>query len=290
MKLSKPEIIGEAVQMACLFEVSSEKPGNVTPTRQFSDLSYADFLHNAVVLGRVFRNNAKARVGEIILQSVSQCVARTRTNVNLGTILLLAPLARAYYNRGKIDSSAVKPVLASLTTTDADKAYKAIRLANPGGLGHVKNQDVNKKPSVTLLRAMKLAAERDWIAFEYANNFTITFELGVPELVSNIESGLVLREAIVQTFLRLLYLYPDSHVARRTSRETALKISEKAGGILRKGGLASPSGRRAVYEFDHYLRSDSNMLNPGTTADLVAAALFVYFIQNRCDTSSPGKH
>ena len=35
------------------------------------------------------------------------------------------------------------------------------------------------------------------------------------------------------------------------------------------------TGRRAGVELDAHLRSDGNKLNPGTTADLVAACLFV---------------
>lgn len=127
---------------------------------------------------------------------------------------------------------------------------------------------------------MKLAADRDWIAYEYANNYSITFNFGVPELTTNIKSFDSFRDAVTQTYLRLLYLYPDSHIARKASKEIALKVSDKAGKVLAKGGIASPSGRRAAKGLDSYLRSDSNLLNPGTTSDLVAATLFVYFLKN----------
>ena len=62
-------------------------------------------------------------------------------------------------------------VLAALTREDARFVFKAIRLANPGGLGRVESEDVAAEPSVTLLEAMRLAANRDRIAEQYANNF-----------------------------------------------------------------------------------------------------------------------
>ncbi len=266
--------------MACLLEVSSEKPGSVTPTEQFDDLIYTDFLHSAVALGQVFRQNSHKSVGEIILASVKRCKSLSGSNVNLGIILLFAPLASAFYKRGKIGVEYVKPILTSLTVQDAKNAFKAIHLANPGGLGRVSAHDVRKTPAVTLLRAMKSAAGKDWIAHEYANNFDITFNVGTPELTQSVNTIGVFRDAVAQTYLKLLYLYPDSHISRRVSGEMALKVSEKAGKVLARGGMTSPTGRRAVCDFNNYLRSDSNNLNPGTTSDLITATLFVYFLRN----------
>ena len=40
-------------------------------------------------------------------------------------------------------------------------------------------------------------------------------------------------------------------------------------------GVDTPDGRRAYLEFDASLRSDDHVRNPGTTADMIAAALFV---------------
>ena len=280
MKRDKQLEIAKAIEMSCLLEASSEKPGNVTPTRQFEDSSYSDFIHAAVTLGHVFRESSYKDVGGLILDGVQECMDVCRTNTHLGIILLLAPLACTLYKRNGLDVDKVRTTLTELTKQDAEKAYKAIALANPGGLGKEHNYDVREKPSITLLRAMKHAADRDWIAHEYSSNFDITFSVSLPELTANLETGLTFREAIVQTYLKILYQYPDSHIARKTSPETALAISEKAGKVLAKGGLIKPAGRRAVYDFDHHLRADGHKLNPGTTADLVTAALFVYFIRN----------
>jgi triphosphoribosyl-dephospho-CoA synthase len=56
---------------------------------------------------------------------------------------------------------------------------------------------------------------------------------------------------------------------------------------MKLGGLDTADGRRAGVELDRYLRSDGNKLNPGTTADLVAACLFVALRENKVTPSAP---
>jgi len=289
MKQSKQNQIAEAAQVACLLEASCEKPGSVTPSKQFDDLGYTDFLLASVIFGQSLRETSHKSVGEIILKSVKTLSKELKSNANLGIILLIAPLASAFYRRGELGPKNVRSTLSALTVADASFAFSAIKLADPGGLGTQPVHDVRKKPSITLLRAMKLAAHKDWIAHEYAHNFDITLTIGVPQLLKNIKSTGDFRDAIVQTYLRLLYLYPDSHIGRKVSGDTALKISEKAGEVLQKGGVASAAGRRAISAFDKYLRSDSNLLNPGTTSDLIAATLFVYFLKYGYGSMNMGK-
>ena len=47
----------------------------------------------------------------------------------------------------------------------ARACYAAIRIANPGGMGKVDEQDLTTEPNITLLQAMRLAEQRDRIAF-----------------------------------------------------------------------------------------------------------------------------
>ena len=72
----------------------------------------------------------------------------------------------------------VRAVLDATTVDDARNVYEAIRLANPGGLGHAESQDVADEPTVSLVEAMRLAAHRDAIAREYATGFDTTFAVG----------------------------------------------------------------------------------------------------------------
>ena len=40
-----------AAQLACVLEVSAEKPGNITPSHDFDDTSYEDMLRSGIALG-----------------------------------------------------------------------------------------------------------------------------------------------------------------------------------------------------------------------------------------------
>jgi triphosphoribosyl-dephospho-CoA synthase len=84
--------------------------------------------------------------------------------------------------------------------------------------------------------------------------------------------------AVVQTFLEVLAKVPDTFIARKTSIEKSREISLKAEHILNLGGAETLLGRKRLKEFDSELRKSSNLLNPGTTADIISAALGLYVL------------
>jgi triphosphoribosyl-dephospho-CoA synthase len=151
-------------------------------------------------------------------------------------------------------------------------------MAAPGGLGRVDAQDVAEDPDVTLLEAMRLGAHRDGIAREYATAFERTFDTGAPALGRARGDRLTWHDAIVETYLTLLAEAPDTHVARRGGAAAADAVRQQAAGALAAGGVRSPAGRRAIEAMDRALRDARNITNPGTTADLTAAAIFVVLL------------
>jgi triphosphoribosyl-dephospho-CoA synthase len=183
-------------------------------------------------------------------------------------------------------------VLEETTVQDARDVYAAIRLASPGGLGRAESQDVANEPTMTLVETMRLAAHRDGIAREYATGFATTFDVAVPALARARADGLAWDEAIVETFLTLLAATPDTHVARRAGDELASAVMADAKRILAAGGVRSVVGRQAIDEMDRRLRDDRNSGNPGTTADLTAAAIFVVLVRERSSESAGtgGRH
>jgi triphosphoribosyl-dephospho-CoA synthase len=82
-----------------------------------------------------------------------------------------------------------------------------------------------------------------------------------------------LNTAVVHTFLKILSEHPDTFIARKVGVEKAREVSLDAKKVLELGGLATAEGRKSIQEFDRKLRESGNRLNPGTTADLTAAAL-----------------
>ena len=276
--------IADTARLACVLEASAPKPGNVSPDRPFADVRYEDFLVSAEAIRDPLAGVDTRPLGETIVLAVGATGRVTRANTNLGIVLLLTPLALAAARVGAGSThrderlGAVQAelgrVLSQTTVDDARHVFRAIRVANPGGLGRADDQDVANDPTVTLLDAMRLAADRDGVAREYATGFASTFERA-PGLVRAREEGLSWDDAIVETFLSLLASTPDTHIARRGGDEMARRVSALAQHALAAGGVRTEAGRRAVAAMDAALRDPRNLANPGTTADLTAAAIFV---------------
>jgi triphosphoribosyl-dephospho-CoA synthase len=269
-----------------VLEAGAPKPGNVSPGRPFADVRYEDFLASADAIVRPLEGAGRRPLGETIVLAVEATALRTRANTNLGIVLLLAPLARAAIrlldlpvssDRGErlrtLQAEAGR-VLSEATVDDARDVYRAIRLANPGGLGSAEEQDVAAEPTVTLLEAMRLAADRDGVAREYATTYETTFGTGVPALLKARADRLSLNDAIVETFLTLLAASPDTHIVRRGGADRAAGVTQLAADALAAGGIRSDAGRRSITAMDAALRDPRNLANPGTTADLTAATLF----------------
>jgi len=257
------------VQLACVLEASATKPGNVTPLHEFSDMSFADLMRSALALGPVFDSERvrAAGVGELILDGVRATAAVAEANTNLGIVLLFAPLARAAVTRrgGEPLRAALERVLRATDVDDAAAAFQAIVAARPGGLGDADDHDVRAPARVGLRTAMAAAADRDSVASEYATSYAIVFESGLPLLTDALGEGAATLDAIVSLHVGLLAEHPDTLIARKAGTDAARAVSQAARAVR--------DGLRTLAQLDANLRRDGHRLNPGTTADLVAATL-----------------
>src|SRR3954454_571368 len=124
-RMAVKHAVAAAAQLACVFEVSAEKPGNITPRHDFADTSYEDMLRSAIALGPELALAGERGVGATVLAAVRATRRVAGANTNLGIALLLAPLARAALRSG-VGRTEVEAVLAALTLDDARAAYTAI--------------------------------------------------------------------------------------------------------------------------------------------------------------------
>ena len=272
--------VAAAAQLACLLEASAPKPGNVSPGRHFDDLRYEEFLASAAAIGAPLADAGNRPLGATVRLAIEATAKWTGSNTNLGIVLLLAPLARAALTADGGDDlrAAVRRVLEATTIDDARDVYAAIRRAAPGGLGTVDEEDLSGEPTRTLVDVMRLAAARDGIAREYAAAFEVTFLTAVPALQRARRDGLSWSDATVETFLTLLSASPDTHIARRGGADLAVDVTRQAREALGAGGVRSAAGRAAIEAMDRSLRGSRHRGNPGTTADLTAAAIFVLLL------------
>jgi triphosphoribosyl-dephospho-CoA synthase len=275
-----PEKVRAAFLAACALDVATPKPGNVSVQSPGHGMSAAQFLASAEAAADVLLARG-APVGQRILDAVTRTRETVGCNTNLGIVLLVAPLAAALEHTGRGLSAqswreAASRVLASLDVDDARLAYRAIALANPGGLGDAPEQSVHAAPTVGLRDAMQLASERDSIARQYANGFHDIFEIG---LAAYREAPSDAPEvAMLNVFLAFLGGWPDSHIVRKHGMALAQSVTLAAReqrALWRKTPLQSqraPASAR-LDAWDAELKARA--INPGTSADLAVATLFV---------------
>ncbi|MEO8268724.1 MAG: triphosphoribosyl-dephospho-CoA synthase [Aureliella sp.] len=287
--------IGQAIELACLLEASAAKVGNVHPGASFSDMHFSHFLASAVAIGPTFAVAEQQSVGQMVLDAVRATTSCVGRNTNLGTLLLFAPLAMAH----KLDiakrqlatiaqltcsdlRASLENVLEQLTPEDCHNVYSAICIAAPGGLGTRDQDDVTGQAPDDLRAAMAAVADIDGVARQYVNNFEDIFTRIVPWLRQELTATVEPLEAVCRVQLRWLAHEVDGLIVRKAGMRVASEVQQRAQSIAEEC-LSNPAPlarQRGVRDFDRFLRTDGHRLNPGTTADLIAAAMLAMLLSS----------
>ena len=110
----------------------------------------------------------------------------------------------------------------------------------------------------------------DIVAREWATNYKRSFRLAVRLAEQTGEFGL--NDGIVRTFLEALAEVPDSLICAKFGPDTALQVSRQAA-----EALADTTLEKARQMDCDLLGQD---INPGSTADLIAASLFISLLRD----------
>ena len=170
--------------------------------------------------------------------------------------------------------SSIVAILEKSTVEDAIQVYRAIRLAEPGGMGSKDNQDLFEEPTVSLLNTMKIAASWDRIADQYSNKFHDIFHFGMLRYDALLAQWGDERWATTGLFLGYLARFPDSLIERKYGVLKAREISDMIIPLEKELCRSDLPGRYEpqLLEIDGHLKRDR--INPGTTADLTVASIF----------------
>jgi triphosphoribosyl-dephospho-CoA synthase len=304
-------------QLSILLEVSSPKPGNVSRLRRFSDTGYRHFLASASLVGRGLHMAAlrglklaegdlkpqDVELGELILECSRDVFSGlNQRNTIFGTLLLHVPLAVAagatVSGSGSFSPKAMtkwlKTILDNSTVEDTVNLYKAFHIVRPGG--ELNKEDATwtdvhdrydidnplvydniREDETTLQSLFRRSAEVDPICDEWSQYFNGIINEVYPYLAKVAESLEDLEEGIVRTFIWQLSRKPDGLIAKKAGLERAEEVRSLAARIVVDGmnGIATYD---LLDHLDDVLREEGNLLNPGTTADFVSAAIFCKLI------------
>ena len=270
-------MIAQAFRDACAAELAALKPGNVHRHAAGHGMTVDDFLRSAdAAAGPLCRVGAK--LGERVLDAITATRAAVGQNTNLGIVLLCAPLAQAAERGGDLRAG-VRAVIAGSDLDDADRVFRAIVLAAPGGLGTAARHDVHAPATVTLPQAMAEAAPRDSVARQWTTGFAELFEAGLPAFDAALARWESESWAATDAYLRFLGRLPDSHVARRHGVLAAEAVRQEAEAMLaRLDASARPETLAPdLLAWDAALKRRG--LNPGTSADLTVATIFARWLR-----------
>ena len=289
--------VAQCAVLAMLFELSSSpKPGNVDRCHDFSDIGFHHFLTSAISAYPVFRKAAKGEgsPGSLILEGVQAWEDwNLRSNTHFGSLVLMIPIAMAA-GRAAVHKQADEPgngqgdgpddrleeelarVLRSTTIQDAVYFYRAFDLAG-ARVVHVdrfslKDPDWEEKlieGNRSLLDLMGLSVDHDIVAREWATDYERSFRLA--RRMQDMISIHGLNDGVVRVFLEALAQVPDSLISAKFGREKALQVSRRAA-----EALLDPTLDKARQMDIDLLEGD---INPGSTADLIAASLFISLLR-----------
>lgn len=304
--------------LASLLEIAGwPKPGNVHRTSSLEP-RFERFLCGALLLYEPLLKAANAGydagvkgkvggwgLGQLLTESYERGLSWHREgNTNLGTAMLLLPLSAGagllLASRGLIDlrrlRGAAVTVLQATTVEDAVEFYRLLRRFGKGWLGKVSvvgAPDVFdarayaeiRRLNCTFLDLMKISSDWDAVAYELANSLPLTFELAYPTLLKYYRESGNINVATVNTFLTILAQKADTFIIRKLkaagaedAEERAKEVSEMAKSALGLGGAATKEGRETLFRMDEELKRGEGLLNPGSTADIVAAGLMLLLL------------
>lgn len=288
--------VARSAQLALLLEVSAySKPGNVDRTHDFIDTSYEHFLASSVALYQVLREAAvrgheiEAKtyidtdigIGELVRRGVEESSRwQHGGNTHFGALLLLVPLAVAAgacknYEMQWIKGKATE-IMLKTSMDDAIEVYQAFPAAKVKVRTNVPEFDLTDEASVKEIREKQLSfyeiltisAPYDMISRELVSGFELTFRYA--RLINDlaIENHIRINDAITRAYLHLLAEEEDTFIAMKFGAEKSRYVKKRAKQIVNDG-----------YEREEIEKLDAELimkgLNPGSTADIIAAALFI---------------
>ena len=310
--------VARCVQLAMVMEVSAyPKPGNVDRNHDYEDTRFEHFLASAVSIYPVMENAANVNdnasssgVGSLIHSAVRESANwQNGGNTHFGAFILLIPLAMAAgdilhkKHEFTIEElvSCAHEIVKKTNVQDAIEFYRSFETAkvrvNP--VDEFDLQDVGSIDSlddggITLYDLMDISKGYDMIADEWVSGFKRCANCGetiIRCMGSNDESDrsdrsgkpnkskLDINDAVVYAFMKTLSENRDTFIQTKFDEKTAAYASERAHDILLEFSpqeTGFDAVRLAVEEFDEELLQKG--INPGSTADIVIAGLFIAFL------------
>lgn len=289
-------LIAQYAQLAMILEVcATPKPGNVDRDHNYPDTHFEHFLASAVSVYPVLKKASADNkdIGKYIHEAVVESAKwQSGGNTHFGAFILLIPLVmaagklRTQMNGGPgIFPELEQCVMELVKDTSADDSVELYKAFSKAGvrindvddldLADLASIDEIRSRRTTLYQLMEISSSYDMIAREWTTGFQLTFRCA--DSILGKYRSMSINDTLVRTFLEILAENPDTFIRTKFDLERAKEVSGRALHIvdcINSSGfeIAKPD----VEQFDEQLLSEG--INPGSTADIIIAGLFVALI------------
>lgn len=276
-RLPTPSYIARCATLAMVLEVTgTPKPGNIDRDHDYADTKYEDFIAAAIgvypVLERACRTDG---IGQLILDASEESTSwQQGGNTHFGAYILLFPLIKAAATRPSDLQSTAIEIARDTTVDDAVDFYKAfgkVQVKMKGSedldVSDEKSLEDIRQRGLTLFNILEISSKNDMVAREWVNGFARCFRAA--ELIAERRLTGTLNDSVVLTYLDLLADEPDTFVAKKYDLDKAIYVQGLAIDVQERRMTLNELSNRLYWE----------KINPGSTADIIIAGLFIALIR-----------
>jgi len=303
---------GNFARIACILEVTTEKPGNVTPTHNFTDTKFEDFVFGSVFIGDAVEKafidgyTENFRTGKRIYDFVKGAKNYNKTNTHFGIALLFIPLAAAFgmcvKKENKINEmtkrasaekleteklrDAIAHVMEKTDVNDTVYLHKAIKTGNVSvpkdklciGKSGIDKFEISQFD--ILSENFIKTAKRENITFYEMMKISAAQDIIAKELTTRMEisfkysSLLCINKRILRKDVLSLFL---SMLSKFPDTFIAKKHGKEISENISSMAADVLKGKLNVEKFTGYLNSHN--INPGSTADITANIIFLCLLK-----------
>ncbi len=286
-----------AYAAALLIEaLAPRKISTVSHIKGVKDLTIIKFIYTYPYLLKHFTELAERalkeepiRMGESVKETIKQIIQdpKIRTNTALGYLILATPAAYVVFRHIAAEGSLAKPVEKvikeggplikdQLQKEPGEDLYEGIRLAKQKHLGiyYGTIPDIAEgEVPVSVWEVLQKSSYDDQVSNEVVRNYPITLET-YRKLLQYRESELL--EGIRETHKEILSRYPDTLVTKTHGYPTAALLK----------AVAQKEVNAELWS--EWIRKKG--INPGTTSDIIAAAVALAEVEKAACSSNSVRH
>jgi triphosphoribosyl-dephospho-CoA synthase len=307
--------LADSFRWACRLDVTVRKPGHVALASPDLDVCVERRLAGTAAAAPLVCAPG-LRVGARIERAAAAMRAAIGDDVDLGVLLLCAPIAVAMQRLADLEENAspcpvirrrlreaalrraLQAVLAELDADDAAAVSHVMALAEVDASSDSAAYDAQSAAAADLRAAMANAAPRDRIALQYITDFDDLFDPALTDFVGALgepPSPMSLAAAVEDLYLGFLARFSDAHLFRTHGPALAQRVTQQAREWRRQWGTAAAAAQgepcrraaraAALAHWDTELRTAGVI--PRTSGDLTVATVFLAAC---LDPRLPGLH